>query len=224
MCPIEILVDLDCVKLSVNFNHYQKLILNGNVDLEVILDGYTLQPGMRKYIAHSGGGVVGKFSCGDSLVVDGYTLYLSYEGNYVYLQTDPPAVTDIDGDGVPDDEDNCPDTPTGEAVDANGCSASQLDDDGDGVSNADDNCPDTLIPESVPTVRLGTNRWALVDGDFIFDTNAPKGKGPKRSYTTTDTGGCSCEQIIAAQGLGKGHTKFGCSISAMDDWVALVNP
>jgi hypothetical protein len=42
--------------------------------------------------------------------------------------------------------------------------------------------------------------------------------------TTTDTAGCSCAQIIAALGLGKGHTKHGCSISAMDEWVALVNP
>jgi len=97
------------------------------------------------------------------------------------------------------------------------------DSDGDGVNDDVDLCPDTDIPEAVPTVRLGTNRWALVDNDFDFDTTPPKGKGPKRSYNTTDTGGCSCEQIIAAQGLGNGHTKFGCSISAMDDWVALVN-
>ena len=31
-------------------------------------------------------------------------------------------------------------------------------------------------------------------------------------------------QIIAALGLGKGHTKFGVSIGAMDEWVAQVNP
>jgi hypothetical protein len=51
-----------------------------------------------------------------------------------------------------------------------------------------------------------------------------KGNGPGRSYTTADTAGCSCQQIIAALGLGQGHTKHGCSISAMDEWVALVNP
>jgi len=99
----------------------------------------------------------------------------------------------------------------------------EVDGDDDGVGDSVDLCPATLIPESVPTVRLGRNRWALVHGDFIFDTNAPKGNGPGRSYTTTDTAGCSCEQIIAAQDLGKGHTKFGCSISVMDEWVALVN-
>jgi len=98
------------------------------------------------------------------------------------------------------------------------------DSDGDGVLDADDDCAGTIIPESVPTRSLGINRFALVDGDDVFDTKSPKGKGPRRSYTTADTAGCSCTQIIDAQGLGNGHTKFGCSISAMDDWVLLVNP
>jgi len=96
--------------------------------------------------------------------------------------------------------------------------------DNDGVLNDDDFCPGTMLPEEAPTKSLGTNRWALVDDDFEFDTTAPNGRGPGRSYSTTDTAGCSCEQIIAAQGLGDGHTKFGCSISAMDDWVELVTP
>lgn len=97
------------------------------------------------------------------------------------------------------------------------------DSDGDGVLDAEDVCPDTVIPESVPTVRLGVNRFALTDGDGVFDTTAPKGNGPNRSYTTEQTGGCSCAQIIAELGLGNGHTKFGCSIGAMDNWVDLVS-
>ncbi len=94
------------------------------------------------------------------------------------------------------------------------------DTDQDGVTDDADVCADTIIPEGVPTVGLGKNRWALVDGDFEFDTTAPNGNGPGRSYSTADTGGCSCEQIIAAQGLGKGHSKFGCSIGAMDGWIS----
>jgi predicted extracellular nuclease len=96
--------------------------------------------------------------------------------------------------------------------------------DEDGVLNGDDFCPGTTIPEAAPTVRLGVNRWALMEGDTDFDTTAPNDKGPNRSYSTTDTAGCSCEQIIGAQGLGNGHIKFGCSIEAMDDWVELVTP
>lgn len=98
------------------------------------------------------------------------------------------------------------------------------DSDGDGVLDADDVCDDTVIPEGVPTVWLITNQWALVDDDLNFDTVAPKGVGPVQAFTTTDTAGCSCEQIIAGLGLGSGHTRFGCSISAMEDWVALVTP
>ena len=96
----------------------------------------------------------------------------------------------------------------------------------DGVPNEFDVCAGTAIPESVPTVRLGTNRWALVDDDGVFDTSPPKGKGggPDRFYTIDDTSGCSCEQIIDELQLGKGHMKFGCSTGAMDRWIRGLQP
>jgi len=99
------------------------------------------------------------------------------------------------------------------------------DKDNDGVNDDADVCPGTTIPETLGR-GLGVNRFALMDDDFDFDTTAPrgKGKGPGRSYTTEDTAGCSCTQIIDAQGLGNGHTKFGCSIGAMENWISLVNP
>ncbi len=98
--------------------------------------------------------------------------------------------------------------------------------DDDGVLDYDDYCPGTVIPEEgVPTVWLNPNHWALIDGDSVFDTPVKRnGKSPNRSYIIEDTAGCSCEQIIAAQGLGGGHSKHGCSISAMDDWIELVTP
>jgi hypothetical protein len=97
--------------------------------------------------------------------------------------------------------------------------------DGDGVLDYDDFCPDTAIPEGVPTVQLNPNHWALIDDGFEFDTLVKgKGKGPNRSYIIEDTAGCSCDQIIEAQGLGIGHTYHGCSIGVMDDWVELVTP
>ena len=100
------------------------------------------------------------------------------------------------------------------------------DSDDDGVIDLADNCPATTIPESVPTSgELNPNHWALTDGDFEFDTvTNGKGKGPNRSYSTADTAGCSCEQIIEAQGLGNGLSKYGCSIGVMDSWVELVTP
>ena len=99
------------------------------------------------------------------------------------------------------------------------------DSDGDGVPDNLDVCPDTVIPEDVPTSGLGVNRWALVDGDGIFDTTLPPGGGggPPVGFNIEDTGGCSCEQIIAALGLGQGHVMFGCSTSALLAWVDLVS-
>jgi hypothetical protein len=97
--------------------------------------------------------------------------------------------------------------------------------DSDGV-NLGDVCPDTAIPEGVPTKQLGVNRWALTDADFEFDTKLPPGggNGPGFSFSTADTAGCSCEQIIEILDLGLGHEKFGCSNSAMLDWNAIVRP
>jgi len=99
------------------------------------------------------------------------------------------------------------------------------DKDNDGVNDDADVCPGTAIPDTLSR-ELGVNRFALIDGDFDFDTIAPRGigTGPGRSYTTEDTAGCSCTQIIDAQGLGDGHTKYGCSIEAMDNWIFLVHP
>lgn len=55
----------------------------------------------------------------------------------------PPAPADADGDGVPDTIDVCPNTLLNVAVNAVGCSCSQIDTDGDGVNDCDDLCPGT---------------------------------------------------------------------------------
>jgi hypothetical protein len=43
------------------------------------------------------------------------------------------------------------------------------------------------------------------------------------TFDIFDTAGCSCEQISEELGLGHGHTKFGCSIGIMKEWVDSVN-
>lgn len=96
-----------------------------------------------------------------------------------------------------------------------------IDSDGDGVLDTDDACADTVIPDpTIPTQEHGVNRWAMVDDDDTFDTTSPNGNSPDRSYSISDTAGCNAEQIATAMDLGRGHWKFGLSISAMDDWVA----
>ena len=91
--------------------------------------------------------------------------------------------------------------------------------DGDGVADSVDVCADTVIPESVPTRRLLRKHFALKDGDTIFDT-----PGGFNIYTTQDTAGCSCEQIIDELGLGGGQVMFGCTKGTMQNWVNMVNP
>jgi hypothetical protein len=67
----------------------------------------------------------------------------------------------------------------------------------------------------------GVEDEALVDADNAFDTMAPPGggNGPGAAFTTADTGGCSCEQILDTYHLGKGHYKFGCSVGILKRWV-----
>ena len=97
------------------------------------------------------------------------------------------------------------------------------DSDGDGVTDDNDVCAGTVIPEGAGSAKLGVNRWALNDDDRDFDTTAPNGRGPLLAFDIFDTAGCSCEQIIVEQHLGKGHMKFGCSIGAMRNWVNQVS-
>lgn len=53
-----------------------------------------------------------------------------------------------------------------------------------------------------------------MDGDTTFDSNAGN-----VTFTIQQTAGCSCEQILAAQGFGKGQAKHGCSQGTMEDWI-----
>lgn len=69
---------------------------------------------------------------------------------------------DSDGDGVPDYLDKCPDTPTGAKVDAQGC---PLDSDGDGVPDYLDKCPNT--PAGIAVDAAGCPLDA--DGDGVPD-------------------------------------------------------
>lgn len=125
-----------------------------------------------------------------------------------------PDQSDSDADGLGDVCDPCPLDPDNDA-------------DADGVCGHEDLCPGTVLPESVPTILLRANRFAEVDGDGVFDTTVPARRRARRAappYTVVDTGGCSCEQIIAASELGQGLRKFGCTKDVMNAWIAGVSP
>jgi OmpA-OmpF porin, OOP family len=63
----------------------------------------------------------------------------AYLSHMVGLTFNMGSSMDADKDGVADKKDNCPDTPTGVAVDKTGC---PLDKDKDGVADYQDTCPD----------------------------------------------------------------------------------
>jgi OOP family OmpA-OmpF porin len=86
-----------------------------------------------------------------------------------------PFVPDSDNDGVPDNIDQCPDTPAGVEVDAVGC---PLDSDNDGVPDYLDQCPDT--PAGVEVDKKGCPLSLDSDGDGVPDDldqcpNTPSG-------------------------------------------------
>ena len=98
-------------------------------------------------------------------------------------------VLDSDGDGVNDDNDQCPGTPAGTAVDANGCPLPQ-DDDGDGVTNDADKCPNTPAGARVDATGCELDS----DGDGVGDSrdqcpNTPPGAKVNERGCELDTDG-----------------------------------
>ncbi|MCO5723331.1 thrombospondin type 3 repeat-containing protein [Robiginitalea marina] len=75
---------------------------------------------------------------------------------------------DLDGDGVANDLDKCPNTQSGEEVDENGCAISQVDTDGDGVDDNIDQCPDTPEGEEINAQGCSSSQIDS-DGDGVFD-------------------------------------------------------
>ena len=84
----------------------------------------------------------------------GASAFLGLTGVIGKIAKAPPP--DTDGDGVPDLDDKCPNTPFGREVGPDGC---QLDSDGDGVVDAEDQCPGT------PSGVAVDERGCPLDGD-----------------------------------------------------------
>lgn len=89
-----------------------------------------------------------------------------------------PAPVDSDGDGVPDNRDQCPDTPAGVQVDSRGC---PVDSDNDGVPDYRDECPNTPagatvdergcegVTETIETIELSVQfptNSSVIDATF----------------------------------------------------------
>ena len=144
------------------------------------------------------------------------------------------AQVDGDGDGICDPgassqgpsmcigSDNCPDDANADQADFDSDDsgdACDADIDGGGVTNDADLC--ALTVADAPD-RLGQNRWTLSNvASGTFDQAEPQA-GTVFQFTTSNTGGCSCDEIVEITGAGKGHEKNGCSTSLMLEWIQTV--
>jgi len=98
---------------------------------------------------------------------------------------------DADSDGVTDDKDQCPNTVAGAMVDADGCSADQLDPDGDGVVGTVDLCPGTATGATVDADGCSADQLDP-DGDGVLGA-ADLCPGTATG-ATVDADGCSDAQ------------------------------
>lgn len=82
------------------------------------------------------------------------------------------CVGDSDGDGVPDNLDQCPGTPPGTRVDEKGCPvATGRDSDGDGVPDDQDQCPDTAPGVKVDAKGCAIEQTVVLQ-NVNFETNS----------------------------------------------------
>jgi len=126
---------------------------------------------------------------------------------------------DADGDGIDDSIDQCPGTPSGNTVAANGC----IDSDGDGVDNTLDQCPSTApgIPVDavgcsfiIPVNEVAAFNDILIGGAgssqpgltlYVFDNDLAA------SGTSTCNGGCatSWPPLLVTDGVASGAINLG---------------
>ena len=98
---------------------------------------------------------------------------------------------DEDGDGIPDNLDDCPNSPPGVIVNSDGCALSQKDTDGDGVTDDKDNCDDT--PEGEDVNENGcSDSQKDTDGDGVTDDKDTCNDTPEGE--DIDENGCSDSQ------------------------------
>lgn len=113
---------------------------------------------------------------------------------------------DSDGDQIPDDMDDCPNTPQGAVINARGC---EHDSDKDGVSNSRDACPGTPIGSAV-----GSDGCQLdSDSDGVIDDRDQCPNSPAGAAVMAD--GCALRNDCRIPSPGQRIDASGCATGAV---------
>jgi hypothetical protein len=98
------------------------------------------------------------------------------------------------------------------------------DSDPDGACGTDDMCPGTSLAKEVPMWRVRKDSYiaagalSLTNGFTFTSTSGTGSTNTSRVYTTKDTGGCTCAQIIASCKYRDAFLKYGCPADMLDVW------
>lgn len=151
---------------------------------------------VKSYVFKTVNGVSGFYSVTASSLLDmkPFTAYITSENSYVaeVLPLKFDVSDDTDADGIPNSIDLCPNTPSGQTVNASGCAQGELDDDNDGIKNSVDLCPNTPSGQTVNTSGCAQSQLDD-DGDGVKNSldicpNTPSGQ-------TVNVSGCAQSQL-----------------------------
>jgi len=174
---------------------------NANFISQVLSLSFTLENSSSHYFTINGITLNGSNNSGNNVALNtGYGTHTVCVVSFDFAnQMDSDCIvvsmqnpnTDTDGDGVSDVSDSCQNTPSGEAVDVFGCSASQTDTDNDGVVDSLDLCPSTQ--QSMAVDSSGCSAFQRdSDNDGVLDSNDMCPLTPPNSVVNTN--GCSNTQ------------------------------
>ena len=186
------------VKTATSFSIYVNGVLEDSRPLPSFLDTHSADLRIGSYVAQGAhlNGLVDEVELFNRALTPTEVQSIHNAGSAGKCKTP----TDADGDGLPDDSDNCPSTPNPDQADTDSDGqgdACDTDDDGDGNPDANDNCPLVSNPnqEDADADGQGDACDTDDDGDGVTDTgdNCPLVSNQNQANNDNDAQGDACD-------------------------------